>query len=82
VANQQVKKIKFKMKEHTPKYITTVKGSSNKVFGLVFSAIFILISLYPIFDRGSIRIWAPIIASVFLILSLVAPTTLNFANKL
>ena len=45
--------------------------SSNRSFGVVFFFVFLLISIYPIVNEGSLRIWSLIISLIFLILGLV-----------
>ena len=34
-----------------------IKISSNRSFGLVFFVVFLIISLYPIFKGGDLRVW-------------------------
>ena len=55
---------------------------SNKSFGLVFSAFFFIISLYPLFEDGNIKIWAIILAIIFLILGLLNSSILSPLNKI
>ena len=47
-----------------------IKIGSNKNFGIVFFAVFLLISLYPKINDEDIRIWSLVISLIFLILSL------------
>ena len=56
--------------------------SSDKSFGIVFSIFFVIISLWPIFTGGNIRIWAMVIALTFLIISFLKPRLLNKLNKI
>ena len=44
--------------------------SSNRNFGLVFFAVFLLIAIWPLKDEESIRIWAIIASSIFLALGI------------
>jgi hypothetical protein len=59
-----------------------IKISSNKSFGIVFFIFFLIISLYPLFKDGNIRIWALIPAIIFLILGLLNSSILNPLNKI
>ena len=55
--------------------------SSNKSFGVIFFLVFLLISIYPIFNEGSLRIWSLIISLIFLILGLVNSKILTPLNQ-
>ena len=59
-----------------------VKISSNKSFGIVFFIVFLVISIFPLFNNGEIRIWAIILSIVFLILGLSNSSILTPLNKL
>jgi len=59
-----------------------IKISSNKSFGIVFFSFFLIISLYPLLNDGSIRIWAIITATIFLILGLANSIILSPLNKI
>ena len=59
-----------------------INKSSNKSFGLVFFVFFLIISLYPLLKDGDIRIWALIIAIIFLILGLLNSKILSPLNKI
>jgi len=61
---------------------THTEISSEKSFGLVFSSVFLIISLYPLFHSGDLRIWSLIISIIFLFLAFVAPKSLTVPNKL
>tara|TARA_B100000795_G_scaffold179558_1_gene135909 strand:- start:151 stop:555 length:405 start_codon:yes stop_codon:yes gene_type:complete len=63
------------------KNIHTKKGS-EKSFGVVFSIVFLIIALYPLFGSEGFRLWAIIISAIFLLLSFVAPKLLSLPNKL
>ncbi|MBF0194476.1 MAG: hypothetical protein HQL71_07940 [Magnetococcales bacterium] len=63
--------------------MTTIKSSSNRSFGLVFTVVFSLIAIWPYYDRGaSPHIWAAIIAGMFLFVSLIRPSLLATLNRL
>jgi hypothetical protein len=59
-----------------------IKISSNKSFGLVFFVFFLIISLFPLFKDGNIRIWAIIPSIIFLILGLLNSPILSPLNKI
>ena len=55
---------------------------SPKSFGIVFSIVFLIVSLYPLISSEGLHIWALIVSATFLLLAYVAPKTLAFPNKL
>ena len=59
-----------------------IEISSNKSFGLVFFVVFLIISLFPIFKGGDVRIWAIIPAITFLILGFLNSQILTPLNKI
>jgi len=65
----------------TTSYIPTEK-SSEKSFGVVFSIVFLIVSLYPLINSESMRIWALIVSTIFFLLAFVAPKVLILPNKL
>ena len=42
------------------------KISSNRSFGILFCIVFALISVWPIIDGGSLRVWSISISVIFL----------------
>ena len=58
------------------------KVSSNKSFGIVFFVVFLLISIYPLINNESIRLWSLIVAIIFLILGVLNSNFLSPLNKL
>lgn len=70
------------MHEHTQKHVTEIKGSSDRAFGLVFSAVFAIIAFYPLLNGGALRRWPLAIAGIFLLLALVIPSVLTRTNRL
>ena len=56
------------------------KISSNKSFGILFFIVFALISIWPLIQGGSLRIWPIPIAILFLILGLINSKLLNPLN--
>ena len=59
-----------------------IKIGSNKSFGIVFFIVFLLISIYPLLNNESIRLWSLIISIVFLILGILNSFLLSPLNKL
>ena len=57
-----------------------IKISSNRSFGVVFFILFFLISLYPLLNNESIRIWSLVISIIFLILGLLNSRILTPLN--
>jgi len=55
--------------------------SSNRSFGLVFFAFFLIVGLWPIFKYQEIRIWSVIIAFIFLILGILDSKYLTPLNR-
>ena len=58
------------------------KQSSEKSFGVVFSAVFLIVALYPLTNFQEVHVWAIIVSAIFLLLAFVAPKTLILPNKL
>ena len=58
------------------------KLPTNKNFGIVFSVIFLIISLFPLINDGSLRIWSLIVSTVFLFLGLTNSKILTPLNKI
>lgn len=69
------------MHEHTRKHNEGVRGASDRSFGLVFAAVFLIIALYPFFSGGALRLWSLAISGVFGILALFIPKVLAPANR-
>ena len=59
-----------------------IKRSSNKNFGIVFFVVFIIIGFWPLLDINTYRLWAIIIAVIFLTLGLVNSKLLTPFNIL
>ena len=56
------------------------KISSNRSFGILFCIVFVLISVWPVIDGGSLRLWPIPISIIFLILGLVNSKLLGPLN--
>ena len=59
-----------------------IKRSSNKNFGIVFFVVFIIIGFWPLLDINTYRLWAIIIALIFLSLGLANSKLLTPLNIL
>jgi len=57
-----------------------VASSSDRIFGLVFSALFFLVGFLPMLYGYSIQIWSLVLSGLFLVVSVVRPKTLSFLN--
>jgi hypothetical protein len=58
-----------------------VKGSSNRTFGLVFTGLFVVIGILPLFKSGMPRWWCFAVAAVILVVALAAPGALAPFNR-
>ena len=58
-----------------------IKISSNRSFGIVFCAFFLIVSLYPLINEEPIRYWALIVSIIFLILGILNSNILSPLNK-
>jgi len=59
-----------------------IKISSNRSFGIVFFAVFLIIAIYPLINSGDIRIWSLVISIIFLIFGLFNSKLLTPLNQL
>jgi hypothetical protein len=59
-----------------------VEGSSDRSFGLVFAAVFVLIALGPMRHGHAPRWWASAIAGMFALVALVKPALFSRLNRL
>ena len=57
-----------------------IKLGSNRSFGIVFFIVFLIISIYPLLNDNSIRLWSLVIGIIFLILGLVESKILTPLN--
>lgn len=58
------------------------KIGSERAFGLVFAAVFLLVSLWPLVERAPPRWWAIIVAAIFAMSAWIAPRVLAPLNRL
>ena len=61
---------------------SNIKIGTNKSFGIVFFLFFLIVSIFPLFKDGNIRIWSLIIAIIFLILGMLDSKFLTPLNKI
>ena len=59
-----------------------VKIGSNRNFGIVFSVVFLIISLYPLINGENLRLWSLIISLIFFVLGIINSNLLKPLNKL
>ena len=58
-----------------------IKIGSNRSFGVVFFAVFLLVSFYPLINGKDIRLWSLLISFIFLVLGLLNSKFLTPLNK-
>ena len=58
------------------------KQSSETSFGVVFSIVFLIFSLYPLINSEGLRIWALVVSCFFFFIAFVAPKALVLPNKI
>ncbi len=58
------------------------KAGSERSFGIVFAVVFAIVGLWPLLDGGAARVWALIVAAVFLAAGLLTPSLLRPLNRL
>ena len=59
-----------------------LKLPTNRNFGIVFSILFLIVSLWPVLHDGDLRVWSLVISLLFLILGLINSTLLQPLNKI
>ena len=76
---------KFTSHENTHR-TNEIKVGSEKSFGLVFAAVFIIIALFPVLGTSdqetSVRLWALIVAALFAVIAMTKPQLLAPLNNL
>lgn len=58
-----------------------VKASSNRTFGLVFTAFFLFLTLIPLRRHHPVRGWAAVLSGLFCLAALAAPAILAPLNR-
>jgi hypothetical protein len=59
-----------------------VIGPSNRSFGFLFSGVFLVVGLLPLWRSGEPRSWALMVSALFGMLALLWPSALAPANRL
>ena len=59
-----------------------IKISSNRSFGIVFFAVFLIIAIWPLLNGYEIRYWSLIISIVFFLLGILNSKILTPLNKI
>jgi len=70
------------MLEGLPRKPNIKNGSSDRTFGLVFAAFFLVIGLLPLLHGHVLRIWALLLAVAFLVVAMISPVILSPLNRL
>jgi hypothetical protein len=65
-----------------PEYAEDLRGSSDRVFGLVFSVFWSVVALAPLIKGGPIRVWAMMFGAAFLLTGLIMPALLGPLNRM
>ena len=58
-----------------------IKTSSDRSFGFVFAAIFLVIGLLPLFKSGGVLVWSLIVSGLFAAPAAVKPSVLAPLNR-
>ena len=58
------------------------KPGSDRAFGFVFAAVFLLVALWPLLERASPRLWGIGLAAAFALCAWLAPRLLAPLNRL
>jgi hypothetical protein len=58
------------------------EGPSDRAFGFTFVAFFVLVGLLPFIHHRPLRLWALLLAGLFLVATLVFPSVLGPLNKI
>lgn len=58
-----------------------VEIGSDRSFGIVFFVVFAIIGLWPLLNHGPVRVWALVIAAIFLVIALTVPKILAPLNR-
>src|SRR5262245_4137765 len=60
----------------------TVKGPSNRSFGFVFAAVFLVIGLLPLIGGHSVLVWSLATGAAFAVVAVAIPSILAPLNRL
>ena len=59
-----------------------IQVSSNRSFGLLFAAVFLIVALWPLWSGATVRMWALAVAMVFGLLAFFVSRMLEWPNRL
>jgi len=58
-----------------------IKGSSERMFGIIFSLLFSIIGMFPLWHGKKVRLWAIAAAVVLFIVAIILPGALRVLNR-
>jgi hypothetical protein len=70
------------MHEHIARHESGIEGSSDRSFGLVFAAIFLIVATLPLLHGHGVRLWAAGACLIFGAIAVVWPAVLAPLNRL
>ncbi len=70
------------MSRHNQTREQTVRSTSDRSFGYVFGAVFLIVALWPLLSSNGIRAWAVIVSAAFFLAARVFPALLGPLNRL
>ena len=70
------------MHEDLSHHEQTPEGSSDRNFGLVFAAVFLIVALLPLWHGHGTRLWAVGVSLTFGVIALAIPAVLGPLNRL
>ncbi len=59
-----------------------VEGSSDRSFGFVFAAVFLIIAVWPLWHGAGLRWWSAGVAAAFAVVAVAVPHILAVPNRL
>jgi len=57
-----------------------IKKKDNIIFGITFSAIFLIIALWPLLDGLNLRTWSLVTSAAFVMISFTFPNVFTYLN--
>lgn len=70
------------MIDPVPRTESPVRTASDRQFGLVFAAVFLLVALHPLLAGGKVRGWAALLSAGLAVAAFALPAMLAPANRL
>jgi hypothetical protein len=58
----------------------SIKSSSDRSFGVVFTIVFVILGTYPLLNSGAVIWWCLLLASLLLLITLIRPSLLKHPN--